>query len=299
MSNTNRTQGEVSIVTANAQRSTTTAGFVRRWDLPAHITLVVLLFLALLPVAMLLIQAGKSGHQFDANPWGIMLPYHFDNYTRIAPAVTGYIKNTIIVSAVATGMAVMLASYSSYIFARFSFPGKEILFYSIIGLMMIPFVLSLVPQYMLVLRLQLTGTRWALIFPYAAGGAVFGVFLLRPFMASLPEELFEAARIDGAGEWQSYRWLAFPLSTPIMATLAILLVLGQWNDIIWASVVISDEELYTVSLGVWSIVRAYTEQTQWGIVFAGFTVTSMPIIILFIFTRNLFIRGLSSGALKV
>jgi ABC-type glycerol-3-phosphate transport system permease component len=84
-----------------------------------------------------------------------------------------------------------------------------------------------------------------------------------------------------------------------MATLAILLVLGQWNDIIWASVVINDEELYTVSLGVWSMVRAYTEQTQWGLVFAGFTVTSLPIIILFIFTRNLFIKGLSSGALKV
>lgn len=285
-------------MTANTQRVAKTIALVRGGDLTANAALAVLLFLSLVPVGMLLIQGGKTGHQFDANPWGIMLPYHFDNYSRIGRAVTGYITNTIIVSAVATGMAVMLASYTSYIFARFSFPGKEYLFYTIIGLMMIPFVLSLIPQYMLVLRLGLTNTRWALIFPYAAGGAAFGVFLLRPFMASLPEELFEAARIDGAGELQTYRWLAFPLSTPIMATLAILLVLGQWNDIIWASVVINDEELYTVSLGVWSMVRAYTEQTQWGLVFAGFTVTSLPIIILFIFTRNLFIKGLSSGALK-
>jgi len=259
----------------------------------------VLLALSLIPVVMLFIQSGKTAAQFDANPWGLALPYYFDNYVRIAPGVFDYLLNTITVCTAAILIALVLSSYTAFVFARFSFPGKEILYYAVIALMMVPFILTLVPQYMLVRQLGLLNTLWALILPYAAGGAVFGVFLLRPFIASLPEELFEAARMDGASDWQAFYFIALPLSAPILITLTILLLLGQWNDVIWPSVAISDEALYTVSIGVWSLTRGYTQTTEWGLVFAAFTVTSLPIFILFIFTRRFFIQGLSSGALKM
>jgi ABC-type glycerol-3-phosphate transport system permease component len=268
-------------------------------NLPVHAVLMLLLLLSLLPVAMLFIQSGKTAEQFDANPWGLALPYNFGNFAQIAPGVTGYLMNTLTVCIAAISIALTIASFSAYVFARFAFPGKELLYYAVISLMMVPFVLSLVPQYILIRRLGLLDTLWALIFPYAAGGAVFGVFLLRPFIASLPEDLFEAARMDGANELQTFFRIALPLCAPIIVTLSILLLLGQWNDVIWPSVAVLDEQYYTVSIGIWSLTRGYTQQTEWGLVFAAFTITSLPILILFIVARRFFIQGLSSGAIKL
>ena len=268
-----------------------------------HVVLIPTLLLSLAPLVLLLIDAGKSADQFEAHPWTLTLPYYFKNYWVMAGGMGRYILNSSIISGIAIPLALALASYTSYVFARFSFPGKETLFYAIIMLMMIPFVLYLVPQYLLVLSLGMMNTRWALIFPYAAGGAVFGVFLIRPFMAGLPEELFEAARIDGAGDWQVFYKIALPLCRPIMATLMIILLLGQWNDIIWPSVTLTSDKVYTVTLGIFSIAKSVFHgsslgQTQWGFMFAAFVISSLPLVFVFTLARKAFIQGLSSGALK-
>ena len=268
-----------------------------------HLILIPILFMSLAPLVLLLIDAGKTTEQFEAHPWTLTLPYHFENYWVMAGGMSRYIINSSIISGIAIPFALALASYTSYVFARFGFPGKEALYYAIIMLMMIPFVLYLVPQYLLVLNLGLMNTRWALIFPYAAGGAVFGVFLIRPFMAGLPEELFEAARIDGAGDWQVFYRIALPLCRPILATLMIILLLGQWNDIIWPSVTMTQDKVYTVTLGIFSIAKAVFHgsslgQTQWGFMFAAFVTSSLPLVFVFILARKAFIQGLSSGALK-
>ena len=271
----------------------------RLGQLPIHLILWVLLLLALLPVGMMLIQGGKTTQQFEANQWGISWPYHLDGYVRMFRGLYKTILNTLFICAVAISVSLGLASYSSYVFARFKFPGREALYYLIIGLMMVPFIVSVVPQYRLMHKLGILDSRWALILPYIAGGSVFGVFLLRPFLASIPEELFEAARIDGAGDWQTYFLLALPLSLPILTTLVILLLLGQWNDIFWPAITIQKKELYTVTLAIWSIARGNYDRTMWGGIFSSFVIASLPIMILFFATRNLFIRGLSSGALKM
>lgn len=268
-----------------------------------HLVLIPTLLLSIGPLVLLLIGAGKTAYQFEAHPWTLTLPYHVKNYWIMTGGMGRYILNSSIISAIAIPLTLALASYTSYVFARFSFPGKEMFFYAIIMLMMIPFVLYLVPQFLLVFRLGLLNTRWALIFPYAAGGAVFGVFLMRPFMAGLPEELFEAARIDGAGDWQVFYKIALPLCRPIMATLMIILLLGQWNDIIWPSVTLTEDKLYTVTLGIFSLAKsgfhgASLGQTQWGLIFASFVISSLPLVLVFILARKAFIRGLSSGALK-
>ena len=270
-------------------------------DVLVHLVLVVLLGLSLVPTVELVFLAGKTGFQFDAHPWGLTFPYHYENYLTMAPAMLKYVLNNIIIVVVAVSLAVALSSWTAYVFARFAFAAKEVLFVVVIGLLLVPGILNLIPQYLLILKLGLINTRWALIFPYAAGGTVFGVFLVRPFMAGLAEEVFEAARVDGAGDWQVFCWLALPLSAPILTTLAIMLLLGQWNDVIWPSVAILDQKLYTVSLGVWSMSFSVmsVERTKWGLIFAAFVLASLPIFVLFALARNLFIRGLSTGALKM
>jgi ABC-type glycerol-3-phosphate transport system permease component len=270
-----------------------------------HFVLIVLLVLMLVPLYLLLIDAGKTTHQFDAHPLTLTLPYHFEHYMDMVRGMYRYIVNSAIISLISIPLALGLASYAAYTFARFSFPGREFLYYAIIMLMMIPFVLSLVPQYVLVLRLGLMNTRWALVFPYAAGGTVFGVFLMRPFIASLNEEFFEAARIDGASALQEYWWIALPLCKPILATLSIMLLLSQWNDLIWPAVTLHDKGLYTVTLGVFSLAStifaggaAAGSQTQWGHMFAAFVISAVPIFLVFVVARKAFIEGLTSGALK-
>lgn len=270
-----------------------------------HLFLGLLLFLSLIPLVMLLVAAGKTSHQFEAYPWQLTLPYHFEHYWLMLRGMSRYIMNSVIVGAIAIPLALGLASYTAYTFARFSFPGRDIIYYAIIMLMMIPFVLYLIPQYILAMRLGLMNTRWVLIFPYAAGGGVFGVFLMRPFVASLPQELFEAARMDGASEWQEYWWIALPLCKPILATLTIMLLLGQWNDFIWPAVTINKHELYTVTLAIFSLAKqtfagggAGDAGTQWGLMFAAFVISALPVLLVFIAARKAFIKGLTSGALK-
>ena len=143
---------------------------------------------------------------------------------------------------------------------------------------------------------QLINTRWALILPYIAGGQVLGVLLCRTFLANLPEELFEAMRIDGAGELVIYRCLALPLSLPILATLTMLTVLSIYNDYIWPLVVISNDSLQTFSVGITRF--ASVHNLDYGPTFAGYVIGSLPLIAIFAVGMQAFVRGVTSGSLK-
>jgi len=187
---------------------------------------------------------------------------------------------------------------AAYAFARHRFPGSQLLFYAILALLMIPGVLTLIPQFLLVKRLGLLNTYWALILPYIAGGQAFGIFVLRSFFASQPEELFESARLDGASEFAIYWHIALPLARPILATLMVLSLLSTWNDLIWPLVTIGRPELWTISQALVSFSGRLATQQQYGPMFAGYIIASIPLLILFMFTARLFIQGLASGAVK-
>jgi multiple sugar transport system permease protein/raffinose/stachyose/melibiose transport system permease protein len=189
------------------------------------------------------------------------------------------------------------SSFPAYVFARFRFPLKELLYYLIISLLMIPPVLTLVPQYVLISDLGLLNSRLALILPYIAGGQVFGIFLLRSFYASQPQELFEAAQIDGAGDLLTFWHIALPLARPILGTLAVLNVVGTWNDIVWPTIVFSDQSLQNLSVGLTVFESEYN--TNWGPLFAGYVIAALPLLLLFALVSRWFVEGLSSGALKV
>jgi len=145
----------------------------------------------------------------------------------------------------------------------------------------------------------LLNTRMALILPYIASGQALSIFILRSFLASLPEELFEAARIDGAGELESFWLIAIPLSLPILGTVAIMHVIGIWNDYLWPTVTLADPNLATITLKLVAFTSQEANLQQWGPLFAGYVISALPLIILFGLTMRLFIEGLTSGALKL
>jgi len=271
-----------------------------RWgQVGIHVVLGLILALAMVPLAMLLILAGKTGYQYDAHPWTITLPYHFEFLVRMARGLWRSVANTLGVALGTVCIAGILASYTSFIFARFAFPGREVLYFLIVALMMMPPVLMLVPRFIVVRQMGLVNSLWALVLPFASGQAVFGIFLLRPFFAGLHEELFEAARMDGASDLQAYASIGLPLSRSIMATFSIITFLSVWRGFVWPSVVLSSSRLYTVMLSILSLAISEQYEALWGIRYAGFVVASLPVICLYAFAGKLFVKGLAEGALKL
>ncbi len=270
---------------------------MRRKDIPRNIVVMILLLLTFYPFVLLLIISVKSYTQFEHHPWTITTPFFWENFTTAWSVIKIYVLNSLIVSSVSCAGVVLISAVSAYTFARYSFPGRELLFYLIISLMMIPGILILVPRFILIKTLGLLDTRWSLILPYIAGGQVFGIFLLRTFFGSIPEELFEAARIDGASEWQVFFKIAVPLSKSILGTLAIMNVLSTWNDLIWPMAVLSSDRVYTITIGLVYFRNEFF--TNWGPLFAGYVIASVPLLVLFTFASKLFVKGLSSGALKI
>jgi len=268
-------------------------------DLPIHIILIILIILTFYPFIFTVITSFKSSPQFTHNFWGITYPLHLSNYKDAWSRIRRYILNSIIVTIASVVGVLTIASISAFIFARFKFPGREFLFLCILSLLMIPGILTLVPAFLLVKSLGLLNTRWALILPYISGGQIFAMFILRSFLASLPEELFEATRVDGASTIQSFIYLAIPLSKPILVTIAIMNILGTWNDYVWPLVTLPDGKLWTITVGIVSFSNQYLGLEMWGPMFAGYVIASIPLIVLFFFTMRYFIAGLASGALKI
>jgi ABC-type glycerol-3-phosphate transport system permease component len=270
-----------------------------RHDLPIHIILIVLGIFTFYPFVFTITTSFKDNSQFIHRFWSLPWPLYPLNYKDAFSRVDQYVLNSLIVT-IATAVGVLfISSISAFVFARFRFPGREFLFLCILSLLMIPGILTLVPAFLLVKSLGLLNSYWALILPYISGGQIFAIFILRSFFASLPEELFEAARVDGASTLQSFMHIAIPLSKPIFVTIAIMSILGTWNDFVWPLVTIPDGKLWTISVGIVSFSNQYGGLEMWGPMFAGYVIASVPLIVLFFFTMRYFIAGLTSGALKV
>ncbi len=265
-----------------------------------HLFLVIVAVLLLFPYVLMVIMSFKDVNQFDHQPFLPTFPLHIDNYfgsTGAFRTIWRYILNTIIVALISAFGAVAVAALSAHVFARYRFPGKELLFYLVLALLMIPGILTLVPQFLLVKSLGLFNTPWALIMPYISGGQVFAIFILRQFFASIPEELFEAARMDGASEVRAFLQLTLPLSQSILGVVAVMHILNTWNDLIWPLVTLTSPSNFTLTLGLYAFRNE--NWTNWGPLFAGYTIASIPLLIVFALTSRLFIEGLSSGSLKL
>jgi ABC-type glycerol-3-phosphate transport system permease component len=262
----------------------------------SHAALWLLLVLTLAPFGLMLVRSFKSFPQ--AMQTGLLpsLPLHYAGYLRAWDAIHQYVFNSLFVSVASLAGALLFASLSSYVFGRCNFPGRTLLFYWLITLMMLPGILGLIPRFILIVRLGMINSLWGLILVYWAS-QVFMIFVLRTFVESLPEELFEAARIDGAGHLQLYWDITVPLSAPVLSVLAILNVLQTWNDYIWPLLVIRDNALRTIPLGLVYLKSAPIPDP--GAEMASYVLASVPLLVIFAFAMRSFVQGLTTGALKV
>jgi ABC-type glycerol-3-phosphate transport system permease component len=269
---------------------------VRLGEMLAAAVLMVLLALSLLPFVMMLLLSLKTNADIFTRFWGLPQPARWDFYREAAVALKGYLLNTLIIVVVVVPGVLLLSSLAGYALARLYFRGRDAVFALILALLVVPGILTLIPTYALVQSMGLLNTRWALILPYLAGGQVLGVVLCRTFFASLPDELFEAMRLDGAGDLQIYRHLALPLSLPTLATIAIMSTLGIYNDYIWPLVTITDSSLQTFTVGVTRFAGEFN--LDYGPTLAGYVIGSLPLIVLFAVGMRAFVQGVTSGALK-
>ena len=271
--------------------------FNRNNDTVKHSYLLIMLILTFLPFWLIFVISFKDQTQFYHNIWALDFPMHFENYTLAFKVIGKYMLNSIIVSIVTVIGVVAVSSLSAYVFARYEFPFKEFLFFCIISLLMVPNILTMVPAFIMIKNFGLINTLWALILPGIAGLQIFAIYLMKNFMASIPEELFEATRMDGAGLFRGYWHLALPLSRPVITMVIIVALLTTWNDFIWPYVVIIDDDLRTIPIGLSFFHTQY--ETIYGPLMAGYVISIVPLFIVFVFISREFIKGMTTGALKL
>jgi len=259
--------------------------------------LTILLVLTLIPVFVMLVFSLKDNAQIYGRFWALPNPVRWDNYVAGWWAMQRYMANSLLYSLASVLGVVFLSSLSGYVFARHSFPGKETIYIVILALLMIPGVLTLIPTFILVKQLGLLNTAWAIILPWTSGGQAFGILLCRSFFATLPQDLFEAGRMDGATEFQLYSRVALPLSWPILVTLAISHAVGTYNDFLWPLLTVSDPARQVVAVGLSQFTNQYGI-TDWGPRMAAYVVATLPLLLLFAFGMRFYVRGLTAGAVK-
>jgi multiple sugar transport system permease protein/raffinose/stachyose/melibiose transport system permease protein len=258
----------------------------------------VLGFLTFVPVLMLLQLSLKSEQQMADAMWLPAWPLRFANYGKVSGLVGPYMVNSGIFVVGTVTISVLCSILTAYALARYPFPGREVLYISVLALLMIPGVLTLIPAFTVIVQLRLNNTFPGVWLPLAAGAQAFQIIVLRTFFASLPEELFEAGRLDGAREFRMLIEIALPLAKPILTTLVVLQVNDVWNEYIWPIMVLSRPEKYPAMLGILQLRNIMYGRHDPGAEFAGYVLVGLPVLIMFAFSSRAFVRGLTSGALK-
>ena len=203
-------------------------------------------------------------------------------------------KNTVIVAVSITFLSLLICSMAGYAFAKFRFPGRDKLFIGLLGTLMVPGQITMIPVFLLLNKLRLLNSYLGLILPGLA--SAFSIFFMRQFIRTIPDELLEAARIDGASERYIFFKIVLPLCKPALATLGIFNFTGSWNSFLWPLIIASSEKMYTLPVAIANLGGQY--QTDYGLQMAGAVVVIVPIIIVFLFAQKYFIKGITLSGLK-
>jgi len=209
------------------------------------------------------------------------------------PVLT-WVNNSVIIAVVAVALTVFINLLCGYTFAKFRFAGRNVLFLAILGALMVPIQVILVPEFLIVSWLGLLNTHFGVILPRAA--EAFGIFMVRQFMVAIPDELIEAARLDGAGELAIFFRIVLPLSKPIIAVAVIFTFMWRWNDFAWPLVVLTDRDMFTVPLGL-NLLRGEINP-DWGNVMALALLSLLPMLAIFLVFQRYLIQGIASTGLK-
>jgi ABC-type glycerol-3-phosphate transport system permease component len=264
-----------------------------------HVLLTVGAVVMLTPFVYMVSTSFKSqAYVLTIPPQFIPNPATLDNYVQVLTTqnFAAYFMNSVVVATTSTVISVLISSMMAYAFARFRFPGRELLFRLVLMGLMVPAMMLIIPQFILAKQLGLIDSLQGLVVFYVAASISLNTFLLRGFFASIPGELDDAMQVDGANAWTRYWRLVMPLSTPALATTTIFTFLATWDEFAWALTIINDPGKRTLPLAI----ELFQGQnaTQWGLVFAASVVAVLPVIVVFLIFQKYFVQGLTSGAVK-
>lgn len=264
----------------------------------SHLVLLGLALFWLMPIWMMLVFAthGEAAIYNSPQPYwpGIEL---LDNLERLSSKFNFLraILNSSIVASAFTALSLILSSLTGYAFARYEFVGKKLMFSMIVATLAIPLMAVVIPQYTLVAReMQLANSYVGVILPYLANS--MGVLFMRQIFLGVPQELIDAARIEGASEARVFWQIVIPIVKPALAALAIMLFLIGWNDYLWPLLVLTDKDMFTAPVAMGTLMGI--ARINWSVIMVGVVLMSMPFIILFLFLQRHLIAGITQGAVK-
>ena len=205
-----------------------------------------------------------------------------------------YVANSVLVSTLATILALLFVVPAGYAFAKLRFAGRDAVFQALVAAMVVPGQIGMLPLFLELKAMGLVNSYAGALVPWLAG--IFGIFLVRQFCLSIPTELLEAARIDGASEGLILRRIVLPTLKPVLITLALFIFLGSWNDFMWPLIVLADQDLYTLPVALAALSREHVQDNE--LMMAGSVVTVVPVLVLFLVLQRYYLSGLMAGSVK-
>ena len=252
----------------------------------------------LFPVAIMLISGFKETREIFQNPFGLPRSWSLENHLAAWTQANfaGYFINSVVVTVTAIIAIIFIASMGAFVIARFRFPGRRLIYLFLISGLALPVRLAIIPIFLLIRDLGIQDTLFSLVVVYTAGGIAFSIFLLTNFFRTIPGDIHDSARIDGAGDFRIYRSIYLPLLRPALATVAVFNFINVWNDFFFPLVFLNSESKMTVPLGIQAFFGEYT--VQWDLLFAALSIAVIPMILFFVLLSRQFIAGLTEGAIK-
>ncbi|TCC64371.1 carbohydrate ABC transporter permease [Kribbella pittospori] len=266
----------------------------------AHIALILWSLLVILPLLWTLLSSFKSTQEVLGNPLALPSTLRFDNYANAwtTAGIGRYFVNTVVVVGCALVLVMILGAMCAYVLARFSFPGNRLIYYSMLAGLTFPVFLAIVPLFFVLKNLALLNTLPGLIITYVAFALPFTVFFLHSFFKALPGEVYEAAQIDGAGEWRSFFSVMLPMARPGMASVAIFNFLGLWNQFLLPVALNTDSKNYVLSQGMASFASQAGYAVDFGALFAAVVITVAPVLVVYIIFQRQLQVSVTAGGVK-
>lgn len=262
-----------------------------------HIVMTGFALVTLLPFFwMLSASLMQSGEASVFPPRFLPETITFDNYVQLYEKlnVTRFFLNSLILSVSVTVLSLFVNSMAGFAFAKYAFRGKKQIFAALISSMIIPGQVTMLPVFLLLNKMGLINTYFGVIIPGLA--SIFGIFLIRQYLQSVPDSLIEAARIDGANDFLIYRKIILPLAKPVLVTLALFTFMGTWNDFLWPLIVMTKESMYTLPVALANLLGEHVQDVE--MMMAGSVITIIPVLIVFLVLQKYYLQGIMIGGVK-
>jgi ABC-type glycerol-3-phosphate transport system permease component len=264
----------------------------------AYLALFIVAFMSLYPLALMILNSFKSDNDVLLNPAGMPHPWTLASYMQLINfGQLLNFANSIIVATITTAIAVFVVGIAGYAFTKLRFPGRNVIFFVLLATLMVPGEITLPPLYLMFAQVNWVDTYQVQIIPFIA--PVFGLFMVRQYMVTIPDSLIEAARLDGANEWQIFWKIMAPVSAPILSAFAILHFLGMWNSYLWPQVMANTPTVAPLSVTLPTLTDPVMGLVPiYGTIMAGSVLATVPLVLIFLRFQDKFITGVTFGAAK-